>query len=133
MDYGSLMFLPSRIMPHLFIQLNTNTGYNSGSVLVLLILGDTGRGGKQREFMRGGRSTERMVRDKAMGRCDCVCAGWRHLKGGLLGRQSLWICLSVSPLISSRFCKSEEGSASPLFCFDSVTRADCRAVPLDYD
>lgn len=48
MDFGSLMFLSFRIMHHLFIQLNTNTGYYSGSILVLL-LGETVRGGETEE------------------------------------------------------------------------------------
>ncbi len=62
-----------------------------------------------------------MLHDKAMGRCDRVCARWLHLKDGPRGRPSLRICQSVSPFISSCFCESVEGSASPLFCFDSVT------------
>lgn len=56
-----------------------------------------------------------------------------HLKDGPFGRPSLPICQSVSPFISPGFCESLECSAPPLFCFDSVTWAGCRALHLDDD
>lgn len=135
MDFGSLMFLSSRIMHHLFIQLSTNTG-NRVQLREHLSTACSGRKWRETEGDVWGEEEEKngMVQDKGqMWLCVYVCVRWLHLKDGPLGRPPLYICQSVSPLNSSCSSESVEGSASPLFCFDSVTGADCLVVHLDDD
>lgn len=130
MDFGSLMFLSSRIMHHLLIQLNTNTGYR---VQLREHLGTAPSGrNRQRREQRGRKGGERDGSRQSNGQiwlCVYVC----HFKDGPLGRPSLRTCQFVSSLIAP-FCVSLWRAAFRfLLCFDSVTWADCQAVYLNDD
>lgn len=82
MDFGSLVFLSSRIMHHLYIQLNTNTGYRE-QLMEHLSTAHSGRNRKRREAegVTGGKEKgeKGMVQDKAMSRCNRV---YMYVLGG---------------------------------------------------